>query len=79
MHITTAKVHDVNIMDLIPYERGSFYVADKAYTDFQRLHKILVHDKKYQLFECGLNYIANLLFSNDIDKFNQCCKFLSCT
>ena len=40
IHITTAKVHDVNIMDLIPYERGSFYVADKAYTDFHRLHRI---------------------------------------
>jgi hypothetical protein len=31
------------------------------------------------LFKYGLTYIANLLFSNDIDKFNQCCKFLSCT
>ena len=33
IHITTAKVHDINIKDLIPYEKGSFYVADKAYTD----------------------------------------------
>lgn len=40
IHITTARVHDVNIMDLIPYERGSFYVADKGYTDFYRLHRI---------------------------------------
>jgi IS4 transposase len=27
-------------MDIIPYERGSFYVADKGYTDFLRLHRI---------------------------------------
>jgi len=40
IHITTARVHDVNIMDLIAYERGSFYVADKGYTDFHRLHRI---------------------------------------
>lgn len=40
LHISTAKVHDVNIMDIIPYEKGSFYVADKGYTDFQRLHRI---------------------------------------
>jgi hypothetical protein len=40
LHITTAKVHDVNIMDIVPYERGSFYVADKGYTDFLRLHRI---------------------------------------
>ena len=27
-------------MDIIPYEAGSFYVADKGYTDFMRLYKI---------------------------------------
>lgn len=40
LYITNAIVHDVNIMDIIPYEEGSFYVADKGYTDFQRLYKI---------------------------------------
>ena len=40
LYITNASVHDVNIMDIIPYEEGSFYVADKGYTDFMRLYKI---------------------------------------
>jgi hypothetical protein len=40
LYITNAIVHDVNIMDIIPYEAGSFYVADKGYTDFMRLYKI---------------------------------------
>jgi hypothetical protein len=40
LYITNASVHDVNIMDIIPYEEGSFYVADKGYTDFLRLYKI---------------------------------------
>jgi hypothetical protein len=40
LYITNAIVHDVNIMDIIPYEKGSFYVADKGYTDFLRLYKI---------------------------------------
>jgi len=40
LYITNACVHDVNIMDIIPYEEGSFYVADKGYTDFLRLYKI---------------------------------------
>ena len=43
VHITNAKVHDVNVMDIIPYETGSFYVADKGYTDFRRLYKIHKH------------------------------------
>lgn len=40
LHISNASVHDVNIMDIIPYEPGSFYIADKGYVDFLRLYKI---------------------------------------
>jgi hypothetical protein len=40
LHISKAKVHDVNILDLISFEPGSFYVMDKGYIDFARLHKI---------------------------------------
>ena len=42
--------------------------------------KIKKHGRRAKsLFKYGLTYIANLLFSNDIDKFSQCCNFLSCT
>jgi IS4 transposase len=40
LYITNDIVHDVNIMDIIPYEAGSFYIADKGYTDFLKLYKI---------------------------------------
>ena len=40
LHVSTASVHDVNILDLIPYEVGSYYVMDKGYIDFKRLHKL---------------------------------------
>ena len=40
LHVSKASVHDVNILDLIPYEVGSFYVVDKAYIDFRRFYKI---------------------------------------
>jgi len=40
IYITTARVHDVNVLDIIPYEFGSFYVFDKGYIDFLRLHRI---------------------------------------
>ena len=41
-HITKAKLHDVNGMDAIPYEPGSFYVFDRAYTseDFTTLRRL---------------------------------------
>jgi transposase len=40
LHVSKASVHDVNILDLIPYEAGSFYVMDKGYIDFGRLYKL---------------------------------------
>ena len=39
-HVTPAKVNDVNGMDVIPYEPNAFYVFDRGYNDFSRLHHI---------------------------------------
>ncbi len=39
-HITEARVHDMNAMDVIPYEENAFYIFDRGYNDFQRLHNI---------------------------------------
>lgn len=38
--LTTGKVHDVNILDELIYEAGSFYIVDRGYLDFDRLHRI---------------------------------------
>ena len=36
--ITDGKVHDVNILDELLIEAGAFYVMDRGYIDFERLH-----------------------------------------
>ena len=38
--ISEGNVHDVNIMDLIPVLKGSYYIMDKAYVDFERLYNL---------------------------------------
>lgn len=40
--ITNVKVHDVNMLDELDYEKGSYYIMDKGYVDFSRLHKLHV-------------------------------------
>jgi hypothetical protein len=40
MEVTPASVHDVNAMDLITYEKGSFYIFDRGYLDYERLYFI---------------------------------------
>jgi hypothetical protein len=40
IHITDGKWHDVNILDLFVPEPGAFYIMDRAYLDFTRLHAL---------------------------------------
>lgn len=47
IHITEAKVNDVNAMDVIPYESGSYYIFDRAYNDYKRLFKIHMNDSYF--------------------------------
>ena len=37
IHVSDGKLHDVNVLDLLAFEPGSFYIMDKAYVDFSRL------------------------------------------
>ena len=40
LHISDGKLHDVNVLDLLLPEPGAFYVMDRAYLDFERLHRL---------------------------------------
>ena len=40
MEVTAASMHDVNAMDLITYEKNSFYIFDRGYLDYERLYFI---------------------------------------
>jgi len=38
--ITHGLIHDVNILDQLTFEPGAFYLMDRAYLDFPRLHRL---------------------------------------
>lgn len=40
IHVTTGAVHDVNVLDRLSLEPGSFYILDRGYLDFGRLHAL---------------------------------------
>jgi len=40
IEITDGKYHDVNILDILIPEAGSFYIMDRAYNDFYRLYQL---------------------------------------
>ena len=39
IYISTGKMHDVNAIDHLTLEPGSFYVMDRAFIDYQRLYR----------------------------------------
>jgi hypothetical protein len=40
IHISDGKLHDVNVLDLLAFEAGAFYVMDRGYVDFARLYAL---------------------------------------
>lgn len=38
--ITPGSVHDVNLLDQLVWEAGAFYIMDRGYLDFARLHRL---------------------------------------
>lgn len=40
IHISDGKLHEVNTLDIVPLEPGAFYIMDRGYLDFARLHTI---------------------------------------
>ena len=40
IHLSDGKMHDVNVLDILPTEAGAFYVMDRGYLDFARLYRM---------------------------------------
>jgi DDE family transposase/uncharacterized protein DUF4372 len=65
--ITTGKVHDVNILDQIIFEAGSFYIVDKGYYDFERLY-LIDQAKAFFVIRAKKNIKFKRLYSHPVDK-----------
>ena len=39
INVSTGSVHEVNLLDELQLEPGSYYVMDRGFVDFQRLHR----------------------------------------
>jgi hypothetical protein len=59
--ITPGSVHDVNILDQLVWEAGAFYILDRGYLDFARLHRLhqsgaFFVTRAKQNFRCARRY-----------------------
>lgn len=67
IHISDGALHDVNVLDEIPFEAGSFYIMDRGYLDFARLHS-LHQAQAFFVIRAKSNTQFRRLYSHPIEK-----------
>jgi len=67
IHISDGKLHDVNVLDILIPEPGSFYVMDRGYVDFSRLFE-LDQSKAFFVTRAKSNLQFRRLYSHSVDK-----------
>jgi len=67
VEITPANVHDVNILDILIPESGSFYVMDRGYIDYEKLYQ-LHQSCAFFIIRAKDNLNAVRIYSRPIDK-----------
>jgi transposase len=67
IHITSASVNDVNAMDYITYEEGAYYIFDRGYVDFSRLHTI-TQRKAYFVIRAKSSLKYRRIYSAKVDR-----------
>lgn len=69
IQLSDGATHDVNVLDNIEFEKNSFYVMDKAYVSFARLHKINKAGA-YFVSRAKVNLDFRRIYSMPADKSN---------
>src|SRR5438876_10716054 len=67
IRVTSGDVHDVNILDEIMPEAGSFYVMDRGYIDFQRLF-VFTLSSAFFVVRTKSNVLLQRRYSHPVDK-----------
>jgi len=67
IHISNGKLHDVNILDQMVFEAGSFYIMDRGYIDFARLYA-LHQAQAFFVTRAKSNLQYRRVYSHPVDK-----------
>ncbi len=65
--ISSGKMHDVNILDVLIAEAGALYIFDRAYIDFARLHQLTLSCACF-VTRAKSNMHFDRLYSHHVDK-----------
>jgi len=69
IEITEGTLHDVNILDIMVPEPGSFYIMDRGYLDFERLY-VLTQLLAFFVTRAKKNNKFRRIYSHPVDRAN---------
>ncbi len=67
IHISDGKMHEVNVLDILIPEAGSFYIMDRGFTDFARWF-VLHQAQAFFVIRSKSNLACRRIYSHVVDK-----------
>lgn len=67
LHVSDGKMHEVNVLDLIAPEPGSFTIMDRGFLDFRRLYR-LTQAGAFFVIRPKSNTLFRRVYSRPVDK-----------
>ena len=67
IHISDGKMHEVNVLDILIPEAGSFYVMDRGFLDFSRLYGFH-QSAAFFVIRAKSNLTCRRVYSHPVDK-----------
>ena len=67
IHISDGKMHEVNVLDILIPEAGSFYIMDRGFTDFTRLYR-MHQAQSFFVIRGKTNLACRRIHSRTVDK-----------
>lgn len=67
IHITDGLCHDVNVLDILDFEKEAFYIMDRGYLDWIRLYYVHLQGAFF-VTRAKKNLAFERIYSNTVDK-----------
>ena len=67
VHISDGKMHEVNMLDILILEAGSFYIMDRGFTDFARWF-VMHQAQAFFITRAKSNLLFRRVYSRSVDK-----------
>jgi hypothetical protein len=67
VNVSAGSVHEVNMLDELDLEAGAYYIMDRGFIDFRRLHRF-VHEQAFFVLRCKDNQDYRVVESRPVDR-----------